>query len=224
MLVTATQPPTDGPSLAVFQPGPRRGSDRAPVSVLFPSDPRVHVRRAAHGLFVEMVSALYDTAAALESRDEKRAEAALLRARSVDARIEDFVQTVGGARETVRLAPLRRRSRGTLERYARPGRQDGPGRAQHARARPRVMSRLRRPEPVPAALPEAIRDLARAVEALAEDLDRDGFEAREYALSAAARATALLEEHGDLQTSVLVGAVRAPGVDVLRAAPAGAGG
>lgn len=77
---------------------------------------------------------------------------------------------------------------------------------------------LRRGEPAPELLPEAVLDLSRAVKALAAYLEasREPEEARRYALEAARRATEILRERHDLATSVLVGQVRSAAVDILR--------
>ena len=81
-----------------------------------------------------------------------------------------------------------------------------------------VANATRRGDRIPAQLPEAVRDLARAVRALAAFLEEPGppDEARRCALEAARRATEILKERHDLAISVLVGQVRAAAVDLLR--------
>jgi hypothetical protein len=84
---------------------------------------------------------------------------------------------------------------------------------------------VRRGEPAPGLLSEAVLDLARAVEDLAGYLDQPGREpetpeesvGRRFALKAAGEATVVLNERNDLPTSVLVGQVRSTAVDLLRA-------
>jgi hypothetical protein len=73
-------------------------------------------------------------------------------------------------------------------------------------------------ENLPPAVSEAIRDLAEAVSKLREALeDPDRAEAvRAPALRAAARATLVLQETGNLSVTVVVGQVRSTAVDLLR--------
>jgi hypothetical protein len=77
---------------------------------------------------------------------------------------------------------------------------------------------LRRGEAVPSALPQAIRDLSRAVRALADYLEEAAGpeESRRFALEAARGATEALKERHDLTVTVLVGQVRSMAVDLLR--------
>jgi len=76
----------------------------------------------------------------------------------------------------------------------------------------------RRGDTIPPPLPEAILCLSRAVRALALFLEEPGppDEVRRYALAAASKATALLQERHDLAISVLVGQVRSAAMDLLR--------
>ena len=121
--------------------------------------------------------------------------------------------------ETARLAPPRRRSLGHLELYAGAFAQLDLA-VRNTRVLARAVSRFAQDgEPGPPELVEAIRELAQAVWALAgqlEEPDRD-YPTRELALRAAARATGLLEQRGDLAVSVVVGQVRSVAVDLLRA-------
>ena len=77
---------------------------------------------------------------------------------------------------------------------------------------------VRRNSPTLETSSEAILDLARAVEALAAYLEKPGTtkDMRRLVLKAVGEATALLEEHKDLGTSVLVGEIRAMAMDLLR--------
>jgi hypothetical protein len=73
----------------------------------------------------------------------------------------------------------------------------------------------------PGQLPEAILELALAVEALAAYLEKPGHpldDARHFALGAAGEATSVLERTNDLETSVLVGQIRSTALDLLQAA------
>jgi hypothetical protein len=74
----------------------------------------------------------------------------------------------------------------------------------------------------PGQLPEAILELALAVEALGGYLERPDHplhdDARQFALGAAGEATSVLKERTDLETSLLVAQVRSTAIDLLQAA------
>jgi len=81
-----------------------------------------------------------------------------------------------------------------------------------------VVRALRFGDNVPAPMPEAIRDLSSAVRRLEEWLDDPSGEVsvREPALRAAAQATLVLEQTGNLSVNAIVVQVRAAAVDLLR--------
>jgi len=74
-------------------------------------------------------------------------------------------------------------------------------------------------ENVPPDVAGALRDLARAVDALGGALDDPGRadEVREPALHAAAEASLVLERTGNMSVSVIVGQVRSTATDLLTA-------
>jgi hypothetical protein len=219
LLVVVLQPPD-----AVFSPDRFLdalvgGLVALAVSYLFPVNPERLVEKAARPIFDELVAVLEDIAAALRDGDREKAEGALLRARKIDdEHVATFYEALAAGHETARLSPTRRRALGHLELYANAG-----NRIDLAVINTRVLARgaanmLRRGEPAPALLPEAVLDLSRAVEALATYLEasREPEGARRCALEAARRATEILRERHDLATSVLVGQVRSAAVDILR--------
>ena len=219
LLVVVLQPPD-----AVFSPNRFLdalvgGGVAVAVNYLFPINPERLVERAARPVFDELVAVLEDIAAALRSGERELVERALLKARGIDDdRVTSFYEALAAGHETARLSPTRRRALEHLELYANAG-----TRIDLAVINTRVLARgaanlLRRGEPAPALLPEAVLDLSRAVKALATYLEesREPEDARRYALEAARRATEILKERHDLATSVLVGQVRSAAVDVLR--------
>ena len=218
LLVVVLQPPD-----AVFSPNRfldalMGGGVAVAVNYLFPINPERLVERAARPVFDELVAVLEDIAAALRSGDRELAEQALLKARGIDDQVTSFYEALAAGHETARLSPTRRRALEHLELYANAG-----TRIDLAVINTRVLARgaanlLRRGEPAPALLPEAVLDLSRAVKALATYLEesREPEDARRYALEAARRATEILKERHDLATSVLVGQVRSAAVDILR--------
>jgi uncharacterized membrane protein YgaE (UPF0421/DUF939 family) len=218
LLVVVLQPPD-----AVFSPNRFLdalvgGGVAVAVNYLFPINPEHLVERAARPVFDELVAVLEDIAAALRSGDRELAERVLLRAREIDDQVTTFYEALAAGHETARLSPTRRRALEHLELYANAG-----TRIDLAVINTRVLARgaanlLRRGEPAPALLPDAVLDLSLAVKALATYLEqsREPEEARRCALEAARRATEILKERHDLATSVLVGQVRSAAVDVLR--------
>jgi uncharacterized membrane protein YgaE (UPF0421/DUF939 family) len=218
LLVVVLQPPD-----AVFSPNRFLdalvgGGVAVAVNYLFPINPERLVERAARPVFDELVAVLEDIAAALRSGDRELAERVLIRAREIDDQVTSFYEALAAGHETARLSPTRRRALEHLELYANAG-----TRIDLAVINTRVLARgaanlLRRGEPAPALLPDAVLDLSLAVKALATYLEqsREPEEARRCALEAARRATEILKERHDLATSVLVGQVRSAAVDVLR--------
>lgn len=221
MLVIALGEPAGGPSPSLFLQALVGGGVALVVNgLLFPPNPAVAARRAAHALLIEVTSVLFETAAALEAGDLDRAEGALLKARETGARVDTLGAAVSAGEEAIRLVPLRRRGRGTLRRYAAAAPQ-----LDLAVRNIRVLARgtlavVRTDGEAPPALVHGLRHMARAVEALAQRLDT-GAPSTEVSDSVARGvecATSLLEDGADLQITVVVGAVRSTAVDLLRAA------
>jgi uncharacterized membrane protein YgaE (UPF0421/DUF939 family) len=218
ILVVVLQPPD-----AVFSPNRFvdaliGGGVALAINFLFPVNPERLVERAAAPVFEELAAVLEEIATVLESGDAERAERALERARELDDRVRTLSEALEAGHETARLSPTRRRSLRQLEFYGTIG-----IRIELAVINTRVLARgvynaIRRGDRTAPQLPEAVRDLARSVKALATYLE-DGEgpeEARRWALEAARRATEILDERHELGTSVLVGQVRSAAVDLLR--------
>ena len=181
----------------------------AVTSLLFPADPRLPVSRAAQAVFGGLGSTLERLAGALETGDADAAGEALAAARALDPDVVAFGEALRDGRETARLSPRRRVALAELERY-------GASFAQvdFAVRDTRVLCRhavrlTRAGEPVPG---EAVRELARAVWALAAAYDEpdQADAARAHALRAGALA-------GGTALDVS-GQVRSTAVDLRRAA------
>jgi uncharacterized membrane protein YccC len=219
LLVVVLQPPHDAFDPARFLDALVGGCVALTVNYLFPINPERLVERAARPIFDELVIVLEDIAAALENGDRERAERALLRARRIDDdQVKSFNEALAAGHETARLSPTRRRALGHLELYANAG-----TRIDLAVINTRVLARgaanaALRGDKAPPQLPEAVLDLSQAVKALATYLEQPGGpdETRRFALEAARKATAILEERHDLAVSILVGQVRSMAVDLLR--------
>lgn len=213
------------PSDAVFNPDRLfdaliGGAVALAINFVFPANAERAIERAAGDVFSELVAVLEEISASLSSGDLDRARETLLRARRVDERIRSMTQAISAGYETSRLSPTRRRALKHIELYAAAG-----NRIELASINVRVLARgsynaVRRTDKIPGALPEAVRDLARAVESLSVYLEESGppEETRNHALEAARKATSLLEFQHDLGVSILVGQVRMAAVDILRSA------
>jgi hypothetical protein len=218
ILVVVLQPPESGFSVDRFFNALIGGGVALAINHLFPVNPERLVERAARPIFEDLAAVLEEVAEALIGNERERAEALLERVRELDERVRSFNEALSAGYETARLSPTRRRSLKHLELYA-----GASIRIELAVINTRVLVRgaanaLRRGEAVPSAVPGAIRDLSRAVRALADYLEEaEGpGEARRFALEAARGATEALKERHGLTASVLVGQVRSMAVDLLR--------
>jgi uncharacterized membrane protein YgaE (UPF0421/DUF939 family) len=218
ILVVVIQTPDSGFSPDRFFNALIGGGVALAINHLFPVNPERLVERAARPIFEELAGALEEVAEVLINGDRGRAEALLESVRELDGQVRIFNEALSAGHETARLSPTRRRSLKHLELYA-----DASIRIELAVINTRVLVRgvanaLRREEAVSPSLPEAIRNLSRAVRELAEYLEEaEGpDEARRYALEAARGATEVLKERHDMTATVLVGQVRSMAVDLLR--------
>ena len=155
---------------------------------------------------------------AIEAREEEAAERALLQARELDELEADLQEAVTVSRETARFAPDAppgARHRRLLRRGVGADRPRDP---QRPRARARGAARRAAGREPPPAVADAVRDLADACRALRVALDDPERVdvVRTPALHAAATATRVLEETGNLSVTVVVGQVRSTAVDLLR--------
>ena len=217
-LVATLQPPTEGVTFDRFVDALAGGTVALIVNALvLPADPVAMVREPLRALVSELAATLDDVAMASLERDRKQAERALLRARAIDELTAELADGIDVSRETTRYAPPRRRLRSRVERYA-----DAATQLDLAVRNVRVLARgtiraVRLDENVPPEAAEAVRDLASAVRAMAEAIERPdrAGSVREPALRAAATATRVLEDTGNLSVSVIVGQVRSTATDLL---------
>ena len=158
------------------------------ILIASPPNPMRRARREATAFLLDLASALYDIAIALERRDVVAAREALGHARAVEPGYRRWVETLYAGREKATLSPPYWRVRSRLERYA-----EASEPLEHVVRNVRVLARgaLRvaelDPRP-PAELPAAIRALAEAVRQTDATLDRTD---RSPAIAAALRAVEL---------------------------------
>ncbi len=216
LLVVTVQPPSSGLSGARFLDSLLGGVIALAITSLLPTDPVRAARRAAALPLAQIAGTLEDIAHALDRADLALAERALARARAVDR--DAFEQAVAAGRETLQLAPLARATRAQFARYVRAQAQVETAITTVETLSRAVVRALKFGDNVPAPMPDAIRDLSSAVRRLEESLDGLSGEVsvREPALRAAAQATLVLEQTGNMSVNAIVVQVRAAAVDLLR--------
>jgi uncharacterized membrane protein YgaE (UPF0421/DUF939 family) len=187
------------------------------ANAIVPVNPVRLVLRQIEPLLARLSGTLVDVADALAIGDLEAAREALERARALDPAVRELQTAVGAGRETTRIAPSRRGSRGRVEGLAAAAHSiDLAIRNTRVLARAAVRA-IDLDAHVPELITEAIRDLAAATRALDRHLaepDPDS-PAVGAALRAAARASAALEQTGNLSVNVIVGQVRATATDLL---------
>lgn len=189
------------------------------AALLLPLNPVVAARRQVDPLLRRLADVLEESAAALESNDREAASLLLVRARETQIDVDRMNDALEGADEIARISPARWRKRGQLTAYL-----DAATPVDYLARNTRVMIRhvigmLRRSEPMPDALPAALRATAGSLRLLRTELERnaDPTESRQTAVAAADMATEALDETGGFSGQVVVAQVRSMAVDVLMA-------
>jgi uncharacterized membrane protein YgaE (UPF0421/DUF939 family) len=191
----------------------------AVTALLLPINPVRAVHRALDPLLDTLADLLDRCATALSDRNRVLAAEVLADARATQAAIDDMHASLESSSEVARIAPVRWRARGRLVGYLEAAEPvDHVTRNLRVLAR-HVISMLRRREPIPAELPDALRALAGAVRLLRFDLERGDTptEARANAIAAAEMATEALDHTGGFAGQVVVAQVRSMAFDLLRA-------
>jgi len=194
LLVAGLDPTTYGVSPDRFLEALVGGGAALAVSATFPSNPSTRAREAARPVLEDLATALRDVAAALIGGDLELAERALSEARRIDILVARLREELDGGYQIARLSPPRRRHLGYLGYFAVAADQlDLAVRNTRVLARAAV-TLVHERGAAPGELAEAILGLALAVEA-----------------------ASVIRSINDLETSVLVGQIRATAVDLLRA-------
>ena len=192
-------------------------------TLIFPPDPVLSVARATHAVFGELGVVLRDAAGALAAGDVRRGEAAAQAAVNVEAHVRELRQAVLVGADTARWAPLRRTTRGELQRYARTmDHVDLAARSARELSR-NVLHHVRGGRAPQPELADAVRDLGLAAWELPAQFEepwRSGDVLR-IALQAAGRATAVATRHPDIGLNEIAGQVRSIAIDIVRASEAG---
>jgi uncharacterized membrane protein YgaE (UPF0421/DUF939 family) len=190
------------------------------VAAVLPTDPVGPVRREARLLLGELAGVLDGSAKALRTRNADEALSALRRARATQPLVDQLRAAIRGGREVTAVSPLLRRRRRELARFA-----EVAERTDYAIRNTRVLARraytlLGDDDACPDELPDALGELAAAVEGMAAELGRDGDLAKvRMRLLDAARHSLDGQSDGDLGTSelVVVAQLRSIVLDLLQA-------
>lgn len=188
-------------------------------ALLLPVNPVSVARRQLDPLLATLAELMDGSADALANGDRAGAALVLGRARETQSAIDKLTEALEGSSEVARIAPVRWRKRGQLVGYL-----DAAEPIDHVARNLRVLARhvmtmLRRNEPVPDTLPDALRTLAGAARLLRTDLAHgvEPEDCRAGALAAAELATQALDQTGGFAGQVVVAQVRLMAVDMLRA-------
>lgn len=188
----------------------------AAVAVL-PGNPTAVARANAARMIGELAAALTGAADAIDHQDPALATQTLRRLRS-QRFLEDYRDAVRTAREITAVSPLHHRRRRQVRSYT-----DAAEPLDHALRNLRVLLRRTRSalmdrEPIPPALPHALRELAAATRLLAEGLGHDHAPTTRPALQRAA-ATIDTETltHTGFSAQVVAAQLRSVAVDLLQA-------
>ena len=187
------------------------------ANALTPVDPIRLVRSHLEPLLSRLSGTLVDIADALDHGSHDQIQAALDRARSLDPAVREMQIAVSAGQETTAMSPLRRHNRGRIDEIAAAaGPIDLMIRNTRVLARASVRA-IDLEDHVPELVTDAIRDLATSVRSLDRHLGGSPRRSatKDAALSAAARASAALEDTSNLSVSVIVGQVRSTATDLL---------
>jgi uncharacterized membrane protein YgaE (UPF0421/DUF939 family) len=177
----------------------------------------------AGAVFDRLAAVLLEVADALAGHDPDKAQPALAKARGTDAEVVKFREAIGVGLDALRLEPWQRRRRQPLfQRYEHLAQQlDYAVRNTRVLAR-NVVAFTRGEAATPEPLPEAIRELARAVQALSVEVAASAVlgtdeprEVREHALTAVRTASEALAPGVPLAVAGIVWQVRSTAVDLL---------
>jgi uncharacterized membrane protein YgaE (UPF0421/DUF939 family) len=186
--------------------------------VLFPVHPVRVVREALESILGDLATTLERVAVALERRDLHTASETLISARRIGDDWTDVERALDAGREAARFAPPRRRLQSRFADVEDVGLPlDLTVRDAQVLARGAVRA-LTIGDPVPEAVPAAIRHLARAARELSGEFagGHEDTEVRKAALQATRQATEAVRSDENLSISILVGQVQAASADMLR--------
>ena len=178
------------------------------VAALLPADPWKHLRRVRTTYLCDFADVLRATGQAVRESSSTEAAEALARGRALDPVLDRWELALAGGRDSARLSPFRRRGAPEGEERLLVG-------ITRASRNLRVLVRrvtvaLETGDPLPAALPELLDELARVVDPLTR-----GADAVQVLESLAARLDPVVLGATGLSAQVVVGQLRVAVVDLL---------
>ena len=187
----------------------------AAVSLL-PGNPPEIARRHARSMVSALTTALTSAADAIDRRDPDLAYRALRGIRTQQP-IDDYRDALRTARDILAISPLHRRQRRLLRSYV-----DAYEPLDHALRNCRVLLRRTRSaladaEPVPAAIPAGLRQLADAAASFGDRLGQDLGEVREALGQAGSSVDAVRLAGAGFSAQVVAAQLRSVAVDLLQA-------
>ncbi|MCP3799323.1 FUSC family protein [Allokutzneria sp. A3M-2-11 16] len=189
------------------------------VAGLLPANPLTVAHRQGKVVLDELERALRGVAAAVRGHDAAKCADVLAKARESHKAVEDLRTGLAAGAEIAKIAPIRWRRRGDLERY-----KTAATAVDHALRNTRVLVRralaaLRDDEPMPGGVADVLDRLADAVRTLQADLaeGREPVKAREEIYVAARGATLALIGEGGFSSRVVLAQLRSIAVDLLLA-------
>jgi uncharacterized membrane protein YgaE (UPF0421/DUF939 family) len=187
-------------------------------ALLLPVDPVRLVREGIGPVLDRLAGALRQIADALEHRDEREAERALVAVSRLDPPYEHLTATLSAAGDAARISLSRRGKLGRLERYVAAVGELGLA-IENTRALARGVTRaIALDDSTPPDVVASIRELATAARELEVLLDEGATgPSREAAMRAVQLANAVLAQTSNLSAVHIVGQVRLVAVDLLRA-------
>jgi uncharacterized membrane protein YgaE (UPF0421/DUF939 family) len=188
------------------------------AAVVLPIDPVRLVREGIGPVLDQLAAVLEQIADALEHRDAREAEQALVAVSRLDQLYERLTDTLSEAGDAARISLSRRGKLGRLERYV--GAVGELGLAiENTRALARGAARaIALDDSTPPEVAASIRELATSARTLDDLLeDDDSAPSREAALRAVKLGNAVLGETSNMSAVHIVGQVRLVAVDLLRA-------
>lgn len=187
------------------------------VVAVLPVNPVRIVRRSAHPLFALLIEQLHLAADGMATRDAKQVVHARNQLNEAAPRLKLLHDAIGGAEEAVAVSPLRWNQRAELEHYQRGVRYlDTAIRGTQELLR-RAVTALRDDEPIPTALPTAVRQFGDALALLLIEAEYARHTHRSEAVihKAVERAADAYAEGVGFSGSVVVAQVRTVASDLL---------
>jgi uncharacterized membrane protein YgaE (UPF0421/DUF939 family) len=219
VLVALVAIPGDPVGVTRFEDG-LTGAVIAFLLALFisPIDPIEFATRTSRQIHLRLAGNLRHVADALDSNDSGLADSAIRACLAAEADAEERRQALSTANDAVRFTLVNRGKRGRVAELAKAS-EHGIRAEQDTVALARAARRpIELGDPIPSTLPDGIRVMADAAEALAESNATQSAQesARESVLEATAVSSASLEETTSLSVSLLVGQMHLVANDLLR--------